>query len=85
MVYDHGYVEINKYGLASKAFEKEEEVLINALNVFQVVAIDVVSATRKITMKYGGILPLLRAKSSDLSPHDRAVVQNYKYCLETFH
>ena len=22
--YDHGYVEINKYALASKAFEKEE-------------------------------------------------------------
>ena len=36
MIYDHGYVEINRYNIASKAFQKEEEVLINALNVFQV-------------------------------------------------
>ena len=85
MIYDHGYVEINRYNIASKAFQKEEEVLINALNVFQVTEIDCVSATRKITMKYGAILPLLRSRATELNPHDRAVIQNYKYCLQTFH
>lgn len=84
MTYDHGFVEMNRYHLATKAFQKEEEILINALNIFQVTAIDFKSATRKITLKYGAILPLLRAKSKELSASDRAVVQNYKYCLDTF-
>ena len=46
--------------------------------------IDLKSANRTIKVKYGAILPLLRAKSDTLSLHDKAVVQNYRYCLETF-
>lgn len=75
---------MNRYNLAAKAFQKEEEILINALNIFQVTAIDLNSATRKITLKYGAILPLLKTKSKELNPSDRAVVQNYKYCLDTY-
>lgn len=56
-------------------------MLINALNVFKVTAIDVKSATRKITIQYGAILPLLRTKDKELSSSDRAVVQNYKFSL----
>jgi hypothetical protein len=59
-------------------------VLINALNVFQVTAIDLQSAVRTITLQYGAILPLLRAHSDTLSPHDRAVVQNYRYCSSIY-
>lgn len=42
------------------------------------------SAIRKITLEYGAILPLLRTKVKKLSSADRAVVQNYRYCLDTF-
>jgi hypothetical protein len=83
-MYDHGYVEINRYSLASKAFQKEQEVLINALNVFQVTEIDFTHIPRTVTLNYGAILPLLRAKSNRLSLREQAVVQNYRYCLETF-
>ena len=59
--------------------------MINALNVFQVTGIDfTTSAIRKITLKYGAILPLLRMKSDQLSTQNKAVVQNYRFCLETF-
>jgi hypothetical protein len=38
-IYDHGFVEINRYGLAAEAFEQEQEVLFNALNVYKVISI----------------------------------------------
>lgn len=62
MLYDHGFVEINRFGLANEAFKNEEEILFNALNVFRVVSLDLTSATRKITLQYGAMLSLLRAK-----------------------
>jgi len=81
MAYDHGFVEINRYGLASNAFQKEEEVLINALNVFEVTGIDISSAVRKISLKYGAIFPLMKKKSDNLSPDERSVLQNYLFCI----
>ena len=32
-------------------------------------------------MKYGAILPLMRAKPNELNYYEKGVVQNYKYCL----
>lgn len=84
MVYDHGFVEINRYGLANEAYKNEQEVLFNALNVFRVVEVDLSSAVRKITLQYGAIFELLRAKPEDLSPHERAVIANYQYCAKTY-
>lgn len=59
-------------------------MLFNALNVFKITALDLNSAVRKITLKYGGILDLLRSKYDDLSPHERAVISSYQYCEKTF-
>ena len=50
--------------MAAQAFEAEEEVLFNALNVYQVVHLDLESAVRKITLKYGAVVDLLRSKRS---------------------
>jgi hypothetical protein len=50
------------------AFQKEEEILINALNIFKVTSIDLTSAVRKISLSYGAIFPLLRKTADRLSP-----------------
>jgi hypothetical protein len=70
--------------LANEAFKNEQEVLFNALNVFKVIELDLTSAVRKITLRYGAIFDLLRAKPENLSPHERAVVANYQYCTKTY-
>jgi hypothetical protein len=54
------------------------------LNVFKVISLDLTSAIRKITLKYGAALDLLRAKASDLPPHERAVISNYQFCINKF-
>ncbi len=84
LMYDHGFVEINRYGLANAAYKNEQEVLFNALNVFRVIELDLSSAVRKITLRYGAIFDLLRAKPEDLPPHERAVIANYQYCAKTY-
>lgn len=38
--YDHGFVDINRYKLAGKEFQGEEEVLFNALNIYKVSKIE---------------------------------------------
>lgn len=38
--YDHGFIEVNRYGLAAQAFQGEDEVLFNALNVYRVIGLD---------------------------------------------
>lgn len=48
--YDHGFVDINKYGLASKEFSVEEEVLFNVLNVFKITKIEKDGARHLIYM-----------------------------------
>lgn len=77
-------MEINRYGLANEAYTNEQEVLFNALNIFKVIEIDLTSAVRKITLRYGAIFDLLRSRPEDLSPHERAVIANYQYCTRTY-
>lgn len=50
--------------MAEEGFIDEQEVLFNALNVYQVIELDLDSAVRKITLKYGSIIDLLRAKNT---------------------
>lgn len=38
--YDHGFVDINRYSLATKQFQAEEEVLFNALNIYKITKIE---------------------------------------------
>lgn len=83
-LYDHGFVEINRYGLASESFQNQQEVLFNSLNVFKVIDLDLKSMVRKITLQYGAIFELMRAKPSSLNARDREVMANYKYCTQTF-
>jgi hypothetical protein len=81
--YDHGFIDINAHGLAASAFASEEEVLFNALNVYRVVNLDLGSAVRKITLQYGGIVDLMRARRP-LEPTEAAVLQNYRHCVSSF-
>ena len=52
--------------------------------MFKVIALDLTSAIRKITLQYGAIFNLLRANPDSLAPHERAVISNYQYCAKTF-
>jgi len=52
--------------------------------VFKVIDLDLKSMVRKITLQYGAIFELMRAKPSSLNARDREVMANYKYCTQTF-
>lgn len=58
-------------------------MLFNALNVYRVTKLDLESAVRTITLRYGAIVQLVRAKRP-LDNVEAAVFQNYRHCVTSF-
>lgn len=78
--YDHGFVDINKYKLASSQFVKEEEILFNALNIFKVRSIERKGPYIYIHLEYGAIFDLLSKPKHLLTPDENDVLINYQHC-----
>jgi hypothetical protein len=78
--YDHGFVDINREGLAGKEFSGEEEVLFNALNIYKVTAIEDKGRNILIHLQYGAVFDLLDRPKASLTPDERDVLINYQYC-----
>ena len=80
-LYDHGFVDINRYNLAGKVFEGEEEVLFNALNVYRVSRIEE-DDYNMIYLEYGAVFDLLAKPKNTLTLDERDVLTNYQYCTK---
>ena len=67
--YDHGFVHLNQYNLAGD-FEREQEVLFNALNIFKVIGkFHDREGYLNYELEYGSIFSLVRKKN--LNPKER--------------
>lgn len=58
-------------------------MLFNALNVYRVVHLDLESAVRRITLKYGAVVDLVRSRKT-LKGMEASVLENYRHCVSTF-
>ncbi len=79
-VYDHGFVDINKYKLASDEFVKQQQILFNALNIYKVSLIERKGPYIYIHLEYGAIFDLLSKPKESLTSDQKDVLINYQYC-----
>ena len=80
--YDHGFVDINANKLATAAFEKEEEILFNALNIYKISKVERKGPYIYIHLEYGAIFNLLGKPKEMLTPDEKDILINYQYCTK---
>ena len=57
-------------------------MLFNALNVYQVVEIDLRSAVRTIVLQYGALKYLKHKEKKKLTEKQRSILSNMQFCFE---
>ena len=80
--FDHGFVDINRYNLAPKGYEEQQEILFNALNIYKVIKIEEKNDFTYIHLEYGIIFDLLEKSKDSLSVDEYDTLVNYHYCTK---